>query len=185
MSIILLFTSCAANFGDIISTDMNADTIADENIEKVVSYIVNKDKDKLKELFSEKSLSNVENFDSQYDTLLNFIEGEFVSWEVNPNRYTSETVDYGKKEVKMCTYGKFVTTSNEYRISVIDFSFNTMDSKNQGIYMIYVSSWDYNGIVRWKLVMKPGIFIPEVDGIDDIDPELVYGKVEGVEEQVD
>jgi hypothetical protein len=80
---------------------------------------------------------------------------------------------------------EITTDKGNFIIQVLDFPVDTIEPENQGVYMIYAASLDYDGIYYWRSVEKAGIYIPEIDGTDDIDPELVYGKVEGVEEQVD
>lgn len=179
MMSLLLLTSCAVApsavdlLFDRISDNAKADKKADENIELIVSAISEKDKEKLKSIFSKTALSEMKNFDEQFEILQEFLEGEFVSWEVSSARQTSTDIAYGDKSIKTGTYGYYITNSNEYRIYIVDFPFDTISEENQGVYMIYVTSRDYDGILRWKCVMKPGIYIPEVEGIEGIDSDLI------------
>ena len=119
---LLFFTSCSVGvLSSRVYDDTKATKKADKNLELIVSSIKEKDKEQLRKLFSKKALSKSENFDTQFETLLEFLEGEFASWEVSSARQISSNMSYGDKTIKIGTYGKLTTNSNEYRIYVVDF----------------------------------------------------------------
>ena len=185
---VLLSTVCFLSSCALVPYRINRSAQAEDdalfNLETICSSIQSKDVETVKNLFSKNALSQVVDYDKQFENLIEFI-GDVTSWESDGLHGTYTHSSYGEKTVEVRTEAKITTDKGKFILRVLDYPLDTIEEENQGVYMIYIASVEYDGIKCWRSVKKAGIFIPEVDGIDDIDPELVYGKVEGVEEQVD
>ena len=174
-----LLTSCTVPYR--INTSFSAEKKTDENFETIVSAIQTKDAETVKSLFSQNALSQVDDFDAQFEKMIEFL-GEFVSWENDVASYTHTHNSYGEKTIKVVVDTEITTDKGKFDILVLDYPVDTIEKENQGVYMIYVASVEYDGIEKWKSVEKAGIYIPEIDGTDDIAPRLIYGDSEIPEE---
>ncbi|MBE6681285.1 MAG: DUF5104 domain-containing protein [Ruminococcaceae bacterium] len=179
---VYLLTSCTVPYR--INTSFSAEKKTDENLETIVSAIQTKDAEQVKCLFSQNALSQVDDFDTQFEKLIEFL-GEFANWEYDELHRTRTHSSYGEKTIKVAADGKMTTDKGEFIIQILDYPVDTIETDNQGVYMIYVASVDYDGIAYWRSVEKAGIYIPELDGTDDIDPHIVYGDSETPDGETD
>ena len=155
---LLMFNSCSKIGGFFASEEKRADT----RMSQIVSAIKANDKEALKSLFSKKALDEADNIDNEVDDLFDFIQGDIDSWEMPNGWASSEKIDYGKRSLMIRFTIKINTDKDEYEIYVFDYSKDTINPDNQGVYMLeaskssYSGGWDY-----WTNRMRAGIDIVE------------------------
>jgi len=154
----LLHISCDENGGRLNSLTSTVEKI-DARMEEIILAIKNKDKEALKSLFSTKALDEASAFDSELDSLFDFIQGNIESWE-RDNWATDEDRDYGKKTLMIRFPFTITTDEDVYELFVIDYNTDTINPNNQGIYMLEVSKLSYEGTyLGWQDRMRAGICI--------------------------
>ena len=121
----------------------DSDKKADTRFEQILDFIKNQDKDGLKKIFSKQALFTTDNFDDSLDTLFNYIQGRVQSWE--------KTGTYGGKDEKNVngtsnrkkqidsTY-IFTTDEQEYRVAIYEFTIDTANPDNVGVYSFCIIS---------------------------------------------
>jgi len=129
--------------------------IADARLEQILDTISNKDKDSLKALFSKQALSEVDDFEGSMESLFDYIQGDIQSWKSTgaytfPEEINADGTGNHKKEAES-TY-TFTTSEQEYRIAVYEYTIDTANPDNLGVYSICVISSEddqYSEIVYW------------------------------------
>jgi len=141
---------------------INERKMADDRIEQIISSLKEKNKDSISALFSNKALSESNDFDKEIDRLLEFMEGNITSWEREDGVDSDESVEHEKKSL-MLRYSILISTDiDDYCVFVIDYNTDTIDNDNEGIYMLEISKKSYNGDwAPWQERMLPGISIIE------------------------
>lgn len=130
-------------------------------MEQIISAIKDKDKETLKLLFSEQALDEAIDFDSEIDSLFDFIQGDIDSWE-RDGLGSDESIDYGKKSLMIRFAITINTDKDDYVLFVIDYNVDTKNPDNQGVYMLEVSKSSYSGEWEsWQKRMHAGISIVE------------------------
>ena len=140
----------------LLSTNVQA---ANTRMEEVASAINAKDRGMLKQLFSELAQEEDNNLDAEIDELFEFISSKVISWE--RDSFMGKTAnDYGKKTRFLRSV--FVASSDncKYYIVLYDYFVDTRNVKNEGLYMLEVSRFDYDGEWSpWQNRMRAGISI--------------------------
>lgn len=132
------------------------ESIAASNFESVILSLQSCDEASLKKLFSKKVLSGMDDYSSAFEKMIDFIDGNIVSWETYPEKMVNVSDIFGENTAVQ-TCGKITTdTQKEYLIRVHDYVFDKFNKRNQGIYMVMVASWDYD-----KCDILPGIQLPQ------------------------
>ena len=135
------------------------DEQANIRMEEVASAINAKDKETLKALFSEVACGEDEDLDAEINALFEFVPEEILSWE--RNSFMGKTAnDYGKKTRFLRSV--FVASSDncKYYIVLYDYFVDTRNVKNEGLYMLEISRFDYDGEWSpWQNHMRAGISI--------------------------
>lgn len=156
---ILLFISCNKitedrEMGRLL---MNEGVIANAQSEIIMTAIKGEDSEAIENLFSKKSLSEADGFDS--NDLFDFIQGDIISWEVDHGA-SSESIEYGKRS-RMVQYSITINAiQEEYLIFVIDYDTDTINPDNEGIYMLEIIKLeDKSKMEAWQDRMRPGIYI--------------------------
>jgi len=152
----LLFSSCIG--GGRLS--MSEGERADERIEKIVLAIKEKDKEALSLLFSQKALEESEEFEGEADILFDYIQGDVGSWE-RDGFSSSESIESGKRSW-MIRYGFTLKTDKGiYEFYVVDYSIDTINPDNQGVYMLELIEDYGNRPVGggWQERMRAGIYM--------------------------
>ena len=150
------FSSCDDNSkGGIFMSDRK---LADARMEQMISAIKEKDGEALKALFSKKALGEVVDFDTDVEYLFEFLQGEIESWE-RDGASTDESIRSGKRSL-MIRFAINVNTDREvYRFFVIDYSTDTINPDNEGVYMLEVKFPDGPNTGSWQERMRAGIYI--------------------------
>lgn len=161
--IIFLFSSCYKIERSSTSgkNNMQEEQKADERILQIVSAIKADDESALKSLFSRKAIDEADDFDGELDSLFDFIQGDISSWE-RSDWSSDETVRNGGTSLMLRSDYKVVTDVEEYSFFLIDYTVDTIDPNNEGVYMLEVSKLSYSGEWEaWQIRMRAGISIVE------------------------
>lgn len=132
----MLLSSCSSGGGRAVIFD-DSDIKADARMEQLLETIKNKDKDAFKAMFSKQALKEANDFDGGMEYLFGFFKGNVDSWK--QERFTSETSsEYGKKSVKLISWYKVVTDKGKYKFFIIDYTKDTINPDNAGLYTLRV-----------------------------------------------
>ncbi|OPX41874.1 hypothetical protein CLHUN_42510 [Ruminiclostridium hungatei] len=134
--IALSFTlsSCSSYRSEVLFKDY--DKISDMRFQNIATALENKDKEKLKNMFSPGVLKEAKDIDSNIEYLMNFFKGEIKSKEGSNN--VSGSNDYGEKTSELnCMY--IVTTDvDKYLVFFVDELEDTKNPDNVGLYMLQI-----------------------------------------------
>jgi hypothetical protein len=132
---------------------------ADARMEQIISAIKNKDRESLKSLFSKKALGETDDFEGGVDSLFNFIQGDIESWK-RDGFASDESMEYGKRSW-MIRFGFTVKTDKDvYQFFVIDYNVDTINTDNQGVYMLeLIDNYGERELESWQDRMRAGIYI--------------------------
>ncbi len=151
---------CSISCGYIFSGNDGAK--ADKKFSIIFSSIVNKDSKKLKKLFSKKAILEDGNIDDGIQYLFSFIQGANISWERSKGIVVDESFEYGKSKVELKSFFTIRTNIEEYLVFVLDYTKDTFDPNNKGIYSLRIinkknkkSEFGY-----WQDMKIPGIYNP-------------------------
>ena len=139
--VISVITLCSCKEGVDEMLFDNSSKKADIQMGKIIETLKNKDHDNLKAMFSKQVLSEVSDFDRDIDMLFNYIKGDIKTWESTGTHNVSEKKNADgtgshKKEVKS-TY-IFETSEQEYQVALYEYTIDTADPDNVGIYSFCV-----------------------------------------------
>ena len=118
----------------------SSDEIADTRMEQIFEVIKHKDEVALKAMFSKQALSDADDFDGNLDALFNYIQGDMQSWERaggGSGGSFERNVDGSRKKEIDSTY-IFTTDEYEYEIAVYEFTIDTANPDNVGVYSICI-----------------------------------------------
>ena len=163
---LLLFTSCSLGEINMKNHFSQIDPQATNNkFEEIISAIQNQNEPALKDLFSKTSISQAEDIHSSITALFDFFQGEMLSYD----DLGARSIDKGKNddgtrriwESIQSTYD-VETTEQKYRFAIKEFTKDTADPNNVGIYSLYIIreedsnlQFAYWGDGQWS----PGIII--------------------------
>lgn len=132
---IFILTSCSFGGGRILVS--SEDKKADARIEQILSAIKEKDKKAMKALFSKQAIDETKDFDDGIDYLLGFLQGDVKSWK--RDKWSSdESIESGKKSLMLRSWYTVSTDKNKYLFFVVDFTENTINPNNAGLYTLRV-----------------------------------------------
>lgn len=150
-----LFSSCGRS-GEILGSE---EKIADARMEQIVSAIKDKDSEELKSLFSKKALDESDDFVGGADSLFNFIQGDIESWK--RDGFASDESMVGGKRTWMIRFGFTLKTDKDvYQFFIIDYNVDTINTDNQGVYMMeLIDNYGNRELESWKDRMRAGLYI--------------------------
>jgi len=121
---------------------------SDAHLEQVMNAINNKDEEAFKNMFSKQALSEDDNFDGNWNALLNYIQGN-LRWTSTGAYGDGKDINAEKKEVDTtCT----AMGDEEYRITVYAVTSDAANPDNIGIYsfcIIRSNDDPYPGVIYW------------------------------------
>ena len=127
-------------------------------------------KDTIKELLSATTRNNVPNIDHNIDTLLTYIDGQYLFEKYNQSMtYAYSTESQGAAVVSFY----FITDYATYMINILYCHYDLQNPQNQGIYAIYVVDVP-NGVhqeLSWDL-----------RNFDDIEPSITCWGISSPDE---
>ena len=139
---LLLFCLNLSSCSKLLNLDLRTEKeYLSDTIQEFVTYTENKDKDKLKGLFSQNSISQVEDFDKQMDDLLEYYKGNKISYTLV---YGAEGDSDGKGgQTKTLMASTDITTNEDvFRVAFFVRTLDTLDSKNLGFLFLYIIRFD-------------------------------------------
>ena len=137
---------------------MSDEQRADARMEQIIIAIKEKDGDAIKSLFSKKALEEANDFESDVNYFFEFFQGSIETWG-RDGIAGSESIDHGKTS-HMLRFAINVNTDKEaYRLFVIDYSTDTINPNNQGVYMLEVRLADSPNTGSWQERMRAGLYL--------------------------
>jgi len=158
---VFLLSSCSSGGNKMMISD-DSDKKADARMEQILNTLKNKDKDALKVMFSKKALSEADNFEGQIDYLFDFFQGSVKSWE--RTGFSSDgSIEYGKKSTMLRSWYTVTTDKDKYRFFVIDYSADTINPDNAGLYTLRVikAADEATQFTYWQDMEIAGIYRPK------------------------
>ena len=135
----------------------------DAAMERLIAALTNQDKTEVKSMFSEKALSEAEDFDNHLDYLFDFFEGAVLSWKQMGSSIFEEKE--GKHNVKNAyVWYKVTTDQEEYLFIFIECLVDAEEPQNVGLYMLRVIRAEdkEREFSSWEGIEIPGIYKPEI-----------------------
>jgi hypothetical protein len=157
---IMLLCSCTKGADRVIIDDGNKK--ADTRIEQILETLKNNDQDSMKELFSKQALDEADDFDNSIEYLFDFFQGNVDS--LKRDRFTSETsTESGKKSIMLISWYTVTTDKDKYMFFVIDYSKNTINPNNVGLYTLRVikAEDEATQFATWQKMKFAGIYEPK------------------------
>ena len=131
-----LLSSCKPGLKQTIFDD--SATQANKRFEQIVEVINNRDKKALTSIFSEKALSEAEDFEGGVDYLFNLVDGDIGSWEYVSRGNVSDSINHGARQ-KIGSSWYYANTENQkYLIFFLEYLIDTAEPENIGVYMLQV-----------------------------------------------
>ena len=158
---IMLLCSCEEGAGRMSIFD-DGDKKANTRTEQIIEALKNEDKAALKAVFSKQALDDADDFDGSMEYLFEFFQGNIESWE--QSGFTSETSrESGKKSVMLISWYNVTTDSDKYRFFVIDYSEDSFNKNNIGVYALRVIKAvdEETQFTYWQDMNIAGIYKPE------------------------
>ncbi len=110
--------------------------MADARLEAIVQALESKDKEALKEMFSEKASEESEKLGTEIDGIMDFYKGDMK--EYKGNNSSSSEFHYGKGKTEIDGHYRVETTEAVYHIRFIDQVIQDEKSEEVGLYMIEI-----------------------------------------------
>ena len=142
-------------------SDMTNAQQADYIFEKIICAIEADDTLALRELFSTSTVNNIDSFDEDIKTLVDFFEGKMVSYKrYGPGSNESKEGTFRTKDV----FASFdvTTDSAQYRIAIRFCAVDSQNAENIGVYSLYIIKAENSDteVAYWgNDVWNPGINI--------------------------
>lgn len=160
LSYIIVLTSVGCTSIEKIKS-YNVDQILDELCENLLMYIVEEDYEGIKELFSERTLNEVEDFETDIEYLFNTFDGSVVSWERSTEKLSSKNISGEKRTHSQVLY-IIETTEDIYYMYVSYYSIDELEPKNVGISSLrLVLEEDDVDNNFYDFIEVPGIYNPD------------------------
>jgi len=144
----------------------DSDKKADVRLEQILETLNNKDEDALKAMFSKKVLLEADDFEGQIEYLFFFFQGSVKSWD--RTGFSSDgSIENGKKSTMLRSWYTVTTNKDKYRFFVIDYSVDTINPDNKGLYTLRVikAADETTQFTYWQDMEIAGIYKPkETDG---------------------
>lgn len=161
---ILLLSSCSLGGGrtEMLNRDGD-DKKADVRLEQILGVIKNKDKDALKAMFSKQALDEADDIDGRMDYLLNFFQGEVVSWKQNGGPIVDEANNSGNKTKESKSFFNVDTDKQKYLFFLLDCTVDKDHPDNVGLYSLRVIKTEdkETQFGYWQDMKIAGIYKPK------------------------
>lgn len=157
VAMILFLSSCSA----VGRFAPNNGRDADNRMEQLLGAIENQNKDTLRAAFSNLALSESEDFDSQVKRLFEFFQGTVVSWARDGEPPAGGEVSFGRRTRQIRAWFEVNTTIENYLIFLIDYTVDTINPENAGLYMLKIirAEDEHQLEGAWQDWATPGIII--------------------------
>ena len=161
LSVVLIFSLTSCSWGNNIFVDKDREA-ASNAFEKVVEAIKTKNEGLIIELFSN-NVKNGVDLQGQAVLLIEYIEGEIVSFTPSNGLVTSEKGEYGKRKKEIKPSFTLNTTEKTYHFSIKMCMRDDFDKDNVGMVSMNViesSNWNSEYVYRLNVFID-GIIINE------------------------
>ena len=147
--------------------DYTSDTEASKkNLEMLIDRLGECDREGVKTLFAPNRISNIDDFDGDVDELLSYFDGDFVSHDFDMPA-TIDDIHQGNKKKWFIISANVTTTKSVYRFSMYWCNEDTTDSRNIGIWSLFVfdhadnplNDFSFYGDSGWDDPNRRGIYI--------------------------
>lgn len=170
----IIFSSCKSGdsgFGKFYNDfyKANEKEVANAKLEELLNAIQNKDQERLRSLFAKNALSKAKDFDMNMEKLLDYYEGDYISYDDWGGPLTEEeTIDAWIKTIKPSYDIK--TSKRSYRVAFELRTVDTGDSDNIGLWSIDIIKAENDNDLTYAywgdLKYTPGINI-DIKNIDE------------------
>lgn len=116
----------------------NVQSTANAKMDKILEAIKNKDKDALKSMFYKQAINKSKNVDNSIVELIDFFQGDFVSYNDWNAVGIEDTVNDGDRQKILDSTYDVVTSKQKYHIAIRDFTIDTANKDNIGIWSFYI-----------------------------------------------
>lgn len=129
-----LLCSCSIGIFD------DSDKKADVRFEQILEALKNEDKETLNGMFSNKALSEADDFNSSLDALFQYVQGSIQSWESTGAYVGSDDKNSDGTRIKRSESAYLFTTSDKhkYQIAIYEYTIDTVNPNNVGIYSLCI-----------------------------------------------
>lgn len=137
---IILFLLCSCSLAGIRLNQLSNNddfAIASNKMEIIIKAIETNDNALLKSVFSINALTEIDDIDANMNSLFDYINGNIDTWEQN-SQIVDQTNSHGVKVRKARTWYTVNTNSNEYMFLLVDYTIDTENPDNVGLYMLEV-----------------------------------------------
>ena len=128
-------------------------------IVELFSAIEKRDEKAIRDLFSKSAIHSDGEFDARIDELFDFVQGELVSYDDwgGPGEDAEKNAEYTWLS-KQYSYD-VVTTEGKYRLAIKEYTMDTANPDNVGIYSLYIinaeddpyTEYAYGGDAQWTI----------------------------------
>ena len=126
---------CAGIYRPPVMTDEDYN-IADEQFQKIISALENKDSAQLKNMFSTEALALANDMDNGIDYVMSFYKGKIVSTKVELTGLDLHDETFRKKQLKCC-----YTVTTDVNIYLVFFEYVVIDTanpENEGLELLQI-----------------------------------------------
>lgn len=134
------------------------ETKARGRMEQVIAAVETKDKEALRDLFSEEALANAEGLDEQIDALFDYIQGDIESWD-RVYMYSSGISSESKMRYEAQT--TVYTTGGDYLFCTVEYGRLFPPRRTIGIFWLEVRRVGTGGTNPPWDDSRVGIYVPE------------------------
>lgn len=164
MAIILILVidigGCMSKERQLLKWFKSEQEISDERVKKIIETLEKRDVEKLKNMFSEKAILEVDNLDEQLESVIEFYSGDLVEYDGGCDSDSQNR--HGKKKLKIIGEYKIVTTEEEYRLSFSEWAKEYEAPGKIGIYNLEIAkekTWEQEDFMWTE--EKTGAYIKE------------------------
>lgn len=137
---------------------------ADRTFDKLAEAIKNKDKEKMKSVFSKNAIKEAKTLDKDIEELFGFVKGDVVSY--GRTKYSGmmsdSTYDYGKEKTMISPCFTLKTDEAKYYLGIQQCAKDDFDRDNEGIIyfcIINAEDWKEDGFYMHYYENASGIII--------------------------
>lgn len=157
-SITLYTVGCTP--GEMIERVLDPETAVMKDIgADVIRYIEKEDYDGMKSLFSENTLSEIDDFEADMDYLIDFVDGEIIEWEIGSGHSLTQSTQ-GLKYLEIDNKYEIKTTKEHYVMYILNYETDDYDPENEGVYTIRIEKYEDMEKVNFSYPVIPGIYNP-------------------------
>ena len=153
---IIIFLLCSCRGRTMIFN--NDDIKADDRFTQIINAIKGKDSDVIKKIYSLQALSEAVDIEKRIDNMIDAVQGTKISWE-RTGLSSSTSTKNNKKVIQVRSHYKVITEVDEYYFFVLEFTKDSLNTDNVGVYMLQFSKYaDRINLPSWQDSLCAGIY---------------------------